>query len=158
MPWLKALALLLVVAAALGTVDVILNKSVYNPGEPVIITIVNRGLSSVRLPSSRPFRVVRLDTNETVYSMGKGPEYVLDPMGTLVLVWRQTDDRGARVPPGRYAVVVEYDGRTVSREFVIRGAARAEALLAYLPVLAALAAILAVLALVGARRRSSTLK
>lgn len=92
-------------------IEVLLNKNVYLMGEPVIISIINKGFEDIYFPSPMPYKVVDVKNNITIYTpITTQIIYVLEKRMTLILVWNQTDNKGGQVPPGKYMVVVEYIG------------------------------------------------
>ncbi|WP_054858066.1 hypothetical protein [Vulcanisaeta sp. JCM 16159] len=80
--------------------SVYLDRSSFSSGEPIYITFVNLGNTSVMIGSWQVIDV----SGRVVYSI-EPPQIVISPSSSFVVVWFQVDNDGKPVGRGRYRVV-----------------------------------------------------
>jgi len=92
------------------------DKEVYRVGEPIKITLTNKGSKVVRIKPSIPWVVCPYDPEENwinyfcVYEPPRDDKWItLEPGKSITWIWTQTSTWGYPVKPGHYAVVLGQD-------------------------------------------------
>ncbi|MDW0137272.1 MAG: hypothetical protein QOK84_06775 [Nitrososphaeraceae archaeon] len=103
------------------TISITTDKSTYNPGEIVSISIANNGSEQLTFPNSALGLTIRnLATNELYPILSSQVITILGPGDSKSLRWDQMGIDGTQAPSGNYTASVNSDINTAETTFSIR--------------------------------------
>jgi len=103
------------------TISITTDKSTYNPGELVSISIANNGSEELTFPNSALGLTIRNQaTNELYPILSSQVITILGPGDTKSLRWDQIGIDGTQAPSGNYTASVSSDINTAETAFSIR--------------------------------------
>ena len=104
----------------IGCTTLILEKRIYEQGEPIKIILKNECPHPILLKNSAPWKIVKESGGEVYTPIALQVITEIKPNESKTWVWNQRDNSGKQVEPGAYQVILEtINSGTLTQSFTI---------------------------------------
>ena len=104
----------------IGCATLILEKSVYERGEPIKIILKNECSHPILLKNSAPWKITKESGGEVYTPIALQVITEIKPNESKTWIWDQRDNSGKQVEPGAYQVILEtINSGTLTQSFTI---------------------------------------